>query len=173
LERRELPAFAIKATFADNIKNDPDAATIEATINRVIAAYESFIADDITVNITFQEGGGLGSSSAVVFFPKYQDYYKALVSRKTSANDTTAIASLPNQANGPVNGVDTITVKAPLARALGLKADTSSDATITLNTASCNLDRTSKQDPAKFDLQAVVAHEIDEVLGFGSALDAS
>src|SRR5262249_18822012 len=45
-----------------------------------------------------------------------------------------------------------------------------SDGTITLNTSICNLDRTSVQDPNKFDLQSVTSHEIDEILGFGSVI---
>jgi hypothetical protein len=34
-----------------------------------------------------------------------------------------------------------------------------------------NLSRMGPQDPAKYDLMAVVSHEIDEALGFGSALN--
>ena len=33
-----------------------------------------------------------------------------------------------------------------------------------------NLDRTGPQDPSKYDLMAVAMHEMDEVLGLGSAL---
>jgi hypothetical protein len=44
------------------------------------------------------------------------------------------------------------------------------DSTITLNTAICNLDRLSIN-PTKYDLLAVTAHEIDEALAFGSALN--
>ena len=60
------PAWAnmvITPTFASNIMSDPNAATIEGTINAAIAVYESNFTDPITVHITFQEGGGLGSSS--------------------------------------------------------------------------------------------------------------
>ena len=46
------------------------------------------------------------------------------------------------------------------------------DSTITLNTSICNLSRSSIN-PTKYDLQAVTSHEIDEVLGFGSALNGS
>ena len=175
LERRQLMTLNINPTFAANITADPNAATIMATINRAIAAYESTIADNVTVDITFQEGGGLGGSSGgFQYGEKYKDYYDALGTHSTSANDTTAIASLPNQTNDPVNNQDRIDIRSPLARALGFNAPsqggTAGDGTITLNTAICNLDRTSVQDPAKYDLQAVVSHEIDEILGFGSAI---
>jgi Ca2+-binding RTX toxin-like protein len=178
LERRQLLALTINPTFAPNIVSDPNAATIEATINRTIAAYESLISDNVTVDITFQEGGGLGGSSGgLVYFENYADYRNALVSHATTANDNTAIASVPNTTNDPINNQSTITVRSPLARALGFSAPNAGgaagDGTITLNTSICNLDRTGTQDSSKYDLQAVTAHEIDEILGFGSSLDAA
>src|SRR5215472_4983026 len=54
----------INATFDASITGDPNGAAIEAAINTAIANIESQFSDPITVNITFQEGGGLGSSSA-------------------------------------------------------------------------------------------------------------
>jgi hypothetical protein len=174
LEDRVVPSLVINPTFDASITNDPNAAAIEATINRTIAAYESLIADNVTVNITFKEKNtGLGGSNFFFFFENYSDYRSALVSHATSANDNTAIASLPNQSTDPINDQATVRVGAPLARALGFNAPTSTDGTISLNTSICNLDRTSVQDPNKYDLQAVTAHEIDEILGFGSTLDAA
>ncbi len=178
LEARTMLSLTINPTFAANITSDPNAAAIMATINRTIAAYESFISDNVTVDVTFQEGGGLGGSSGGLGYnEKYADYRSALDSHKTSGNDNTALASLPNQTNDPVNNNERVFVRSPLARALGFSAPsaggTAGDGTITLNTAICNLDRTSAQDPTHYDLQAVTAHEIDEILGFGSALDAS
>ncbi|APW59101.1 NF038122 family metalloprotease [Paludisphaera borealis] len=171
-------ALVINATFDSSITNDPNAAAIEGTINRTIAAYENLITDNVTVDITFQEGGGLGGSSGgLLYFIKYADYRSALVSHATTANDNTAIASLPVQTNDPINNNSQIAVRSPLARALGFNAPNAGgaagDGTITLNTAICNLDRTSVQDASKYDLQAVTAHEIDEILGFGSSLDAA
>ena len=62
LEARTMLSLTINPTFDVSITGDPNAAAIEATINRTIAAYESFISDNVTVDITFQEGGGLGGS---------------------------------------------------------------------------------------------------------------
>src|SRR4051812_45343478 len=123
LEQRRLLALVINPTFAANIQSDPDAATIEATINRTIAAYQSFITDNVTVDITFQEGGGLGGSGGgFQYGEKYTDYRANLVSHATSANDNTAIASIPSQNNDPINNQDRISVRSPLARALGFNA---------------------------------------------------
>ena len=45
------------------------------------------------------------------------------------------------------------------------------DSTISLNTSLMNLSRGGPQDSSKYDLMAVTQHEIDEALGFGSALN--
>ena len=163
-------ALVINPTFDSSITSDPNAATIEATINRTIAAYESLITDNITVDITFKEiTTGLGQSNSTYYFIDYKDYRSALVSHATTADDATAIASLPDQTNNPVNNDPQVRIKAPLGRALGF--NTPGGGTISLNTSICNLDQTSAQDSSKYDLQAVIAHEIDEVIGFGSRLD--
>jgi PEP-CTERM motif-containing protein len=44
------------------------------------------------------------------------------------------------------------------------------DGTIGLNTSIMNISWTGPQDSSKYDLMAVAAHEINEVLGLGSAL---
>jgi hypothetical protein len=83
------------------------------------------------------------------------------------------LAYLPNSAFNPVNGNQSINITLPLARALGFSANTppgQTDGTIYLNTASMNLSL-SVTNPAKFSLYATVCHEIDEVLGFSSALN--
>ena len=177
LERRQLLSLVINPTFASNITSDPAAATIEGTINTAISAFESTIADNITVNITFQEGGGLGGSQGISYAVPYQTYYNDLVSHKTSANDATAIASIPNQSNDPINNQSTINVREPLAKALGVNITTTpSDGTITLNCNSisgiCFDNRVGTLvGPGPYDLMAVVSHEIDEILAGGSALD--
>src|SRR5258706_11153112 len=71
------PAWAnliITPTFAANINSDANAVTIKATINAAIAVYQTKFADPITVNITFQEGGGLGSSNSFFSNVTYAAY---------------------------------------------------------------------------------------------------
>ena len=168
LEARDLPALTIVPTFAANILSDPNSATIQATINTAIQNLEKLVADPITVNITFQEmGTGLGQSSWFYNTVSYSAYRAALVSHATSAADTTALASLP--ATDPLTASGNVRIQDANNWALGLGAGSASG-TISLNTSICNLDRTSI-DPSKYDLQAVAAHEMDEVLGFGSGLN--
>src|SRR5882762_8175242 len=93
-----LPARAnliISPTFAANITSDSNAAAIEGTINAAIAVYESNFTDPITVHITFQEGGGLGSSSTSFFNIPYTQYLAQLTLDAKTSDDATALAHLP------------------------------------------------------------------------------
>jgi hypothetical protein len=125
------------------------------------------------VAITFQESGGvLSSSSTFSFTFDYTNYRAALVSHATTADDATALAHLPNFTNNPVNGTNNIDLHAPLGRALGFSATPPGqpDGTISLNTSLMNLGLVPT-DPNKYSLFTTASHAIDEVLGFKSALD--
>ncbi len=160
--------LVINATFASSITGDANASAIEAGINAAISRVQNAIASNVTVNITFQEGGGLGGSSTYIGSIPYSAYLNALQTQQViSANDTKAIASLPAGPNNPVNGNSDVFLTTPLLRALGFSASVASDSTITLNTSIMNLSRTGAQNGSFYDLQAVAAHEIDEVLGIG------
>jgi len=163
-------ALTIVPTYADNINSDPNSATIKATINAAIAEYAAKFSDNITVNMTFQEGGGLGGSSTSIFQTSYTGYRAALVTHATTTNDTTALASLPVQATSPADGQANMWLTTANGRALGLFGSASTDCTITWNTSIMNLNRTTI-DPNKYDLKAVAQHEIDEGLGLGSGLN--
>ncbi len=160
--------------FDTTITSDPQAATIESTINSAIAAYESDFSDSITVSIKFEEvntGIGLCNRYSSAFL--YSDYVSALVSHATTADDAAALAHLPNGAANPVTGDQHVTLSLPLGRALGFSANPPAgqpDGTISLCTSVMNL--TAAQTNSNFySLFAVTSQEIDEVLGLGSALD--
>jgi hypothetical protein len=164
----------IVPTFDSSITTNPQAATIEATINSAIAVYQTNFSDPVTVNIKFQAGGGLGQSLFYIETVSYSSYRAALVSHATTADDTTAIAFLPNAATNPVNGNANVNITLALARALGYGSSDpppgQPDGTISLNLSLMNFSSISP-DPSKFSLFAVASHEIDEVLGLGSALN--
>ncbi len=161
-------------TFDSSITSDPQAANIEATINAAIAIYQSSFSDPITVSITFQEmASGVGLSSTYYEPFAYSDYRAALVSHASTADDATALAHLPAGASNPVNGDPNVDLTLPLARCLGFSADPppgESDSIISLNTSLMNLSLYSP-DSSKYSLFATASHEIDEVLGFSSALN--
>jgi hypothetical protein len=170
--------LVINAIFDSTITSDPNAATIEGTINSLIALYEASFSDPVTVTINFQEmSSGLGESSTY-YVPgvSYSTFLSMLGAAATTPNDTIALAHLPAGPSNPVNGSTTIALNLPSGRALGFSGRRwvpsfgQPDGFIYLNTSFMNLDRTSI-DPAKYDLFAVTAHEIDEVLGLNSALD--
>jgi hypothetical protein len=173
------PAYAlvITPTFASNITSDPNAAAIEGVINSAISTYQADFTDPINVAITFQEGGGLGGSSTFFFNVSYATYHASLVADGTTANDTTALTRLAvdgSGANNPVTNNSTINVKSANLRAVGLTSPGvgpgtgNPDGTITLNTS-----LTFPGSPgtsSTYSLLVVTEHEIDEVLGLGSAL---
>jgi hypothetical protein len=166
--------LTIIPTFNSSITGDINAATIEASINSMISRVEAAVANPITVNITYGEtNSGLGESSTFIGSVPYGPvttsgtYLNALSKQTLSANDVTAIATLPNQATNPVNGNASVQLTTPLLRALGFNAPEASDGTILLNMSIINISRTGTQNPSFYDLQAVAGHETDEVLGIG------
>jgi len=156
--------LTIDPTFDSSITTDPNAATIESSIDAAISRIEGDISNNVTVDITFQEGGGLGGSSTEVYTGiPYATYLSALTASATSPDDTIALASLA--ANPPLNGT-TVDMETALAAALGIAPAIAAN-TITLNTSIMNLSRTGPQNSNDYDIESVAAHEIDEVLGIG------
>jgi hypothetical protein len=101
----------------------------------------------------------------------YSSYYNALVADSKTTNDTVALAHVIGGSSNPVNGGANITAALPLLRALGFTVNPPGDhdSTISLNMSLINLTR-PPADPGKYDLQAVVTHEMDEVLGTSSGM---
>jgi hypothetical protein len=169
------PAYAnltITPTFDSSITSDPNALAIEGVINSAINFYQSTFADPITVAINFSEmTSGLGQSSTFFANVGYATYLAALRADAKDATDATATGLLPNSATNPVNGSATINVKTANLRAVGINANPPSgqpDGSIGLNTHITDVG--SPGTSGTYSLFATVEHEIDEVLGLGSAL---
>jgi hypothetical protein len=170
---RTAQALTITPIFDSTITSDPNAATIEASINSVIGSYETLLLDPINVSITFSEmTSGLGESSKAIINDTYVDYRNKLAtSQILSASDNTALSSLPVQSTNPVTGDPNVTLTKANAEALGIFTGSSTtSASIQLNTSIINESRSGTINPAKYDINAVVSHEMDEILGLGSAL---
>ena len=163
----------ITPVWDSTITGDPNSATIMNTINQAILAYETRFSDPVDVTITFQEmGSGLGMSSTYGSTIAYTSYYNALTADSKTSNDAVALAHTPGGPNNPVDGTTSIRVTTANQRALGFNTSPppgQSDSTISLNVSLMNLDRQTI-DPNKYDLMAVVSHEIDEALGTGSGV---
>jgi hypothetical protein len=169
------PALVITPVWDSTITNDPNAATIESTIGMAIQFYEVRFADPINVSIEFAETtGGLGDSDWHYYDILYSEFRTALQQDATTANDTNALAHLPNSPANPINGDGLINVKTANLKAIGITGYDSGlpggiDGIVTLNTSIMNLTR-FVIDPSKYDLLSVAEHEMDEVLGLGSYL---
>ena len=162
--------LSITPTFTSNFvtTSGSNATYFEGQIQDAINRVDSYIANNVTVNITFDAGGGLGASSSYVSSVTYNQYLTNLAINQTpSSYDATADATLP--ANNPVNSSWGIATTLPLLRAFGYNVSPPAgqpDSTISLNLA---LMATSSGglNGSNYSIQSVAAHEIDEVLGIG------
>lgn len=171
-------AFVIAPTYDASIMADSNFATpggLKDNIEAAISLIESKYTDPITVTITFKKdtspGNSLGSSSTFFANLPYSTYFAALTADSSTANDATAL-SLIGGVNNPVNGNANINVKTANLRAVGIPVFPTSgntDGTISLNTDKTHAGSGSGT-TGQFNLMAVVEHEMDEVLGLGSAL---
>src|SRR6266481_646920 len=164
-------------TFNSTGATSIDAAT-QTVINNAIAFYQNTFTNNITVNIEFHNmSSGLGQSLAFIFTVPYSTYCTALAPNATSPDDITAVANTPCGSTNPINSNANIGVKSPDGRALGINtpeqpfggacptASFTGSGCIGLNVALANMH------PGL--LLATVEHEIDEVLGLGSALNGT
>ncbi len=177
--------LVITPTFDSTITTDPSANAITNTILQAIANYQATFSDNMTVFITFSEmNTGLGQSSTAFNQISYAQFRSHFASDATTIYDTNALAHLPVGTTNPVNNIAVTDVTLAEGRALGFSGVTSSglgtfvswassadspDGQISLNTSIMNLSRASTN-ASLYDLMAVAEHEMDEVLGIGSAL---
>lgn len=171
--------LVIDPTFESSITNDPNASTIEASINAAISNIEADIANPVTVQIDFGEvDSGLGQSATYQYDISYSTYLSLLEENQNlSSEQTTALSSLgltapytsPNPTTNPVNGSSLIQTTGALLRALGVDApppEGQPDSTIDFNPEYVD-DSTGTPPGDEYSLESVVAHEMDEVLGIG------
>src|SRR5437762_3563468 len=94
----------INATFDGSITSNPNAAAIEAAINRAIAIFESLFSDRLTIPILFRYStkgadgspvAGVSQSEFAVYPITWSAYINALAADSRSSNDFTARMSLP------------------------------------------------------------------------------
>jgi hypothetical protein len=182
-------ALVIDATFDGTITSDPNAAAIEAMIENAISVYESLFDDPIVVSILFRysttyangttplPSWDLAVSQSGLHRLPWSTYIGALPADATTANDATAIASLPvsalaanidpTSANGRAVGLNTPPVMFADG-SLGLGGPY--DGIITINSAAA-FKFTRPAVSGMYDAQRLTEHEIDEVLGLGSSID--
>ena len=180
----------IHPTFDSSITNNPNAAAIEAMINRTISIYESLFSDPITIEIRYRYSttapdgtplpqGTVSQSDSVIYGVPWDVYINALRADAKSSNDNIANASLPGNALSA-----TIKLKGPNGRAVGLDTPPSMfangtvgnggpyDGIVTLN-SSFPFQFTRPVSANNFDAQNGTEHETDEVIALASNADVS
>ena len=166
----------INPIFDTSVLSDSNVQSITNTIMTAIHQFELLYANPVTVTIQFDEmSSGLGQSQTWIGSLPYASYYSALVASAATTNDTIALAHLPGGSTDPVIGGSQVTAALPLLRALGFSANPPSgnpDSIISVNMSLINITR-PPSNPGNYDLQAVVSHEMDEVLGTSSGVGGS
>ena len=165
-------SLTIVPTFDVSITSSANAHGITNAIKGAIQVLQSNLVDNVTVNVTFvgDESVGLGQSSTFGEDFPYANFLTALKSHSASVRDAIALGKLPNSPTDPVIGGSQIYLTTAQARLLGL--DTSIlpvDSTVSCKMSLMNFTR-PPLDPSKYDLQQVLEHELDEVLGISSGL---
>lgn len=158
----------IVPTYDASITGDANSAAIMNGVQAAINVYQATFTNSGTVNITFSNmSSGLGQSRTYVSTVNYSDYVAAL---KKNEQGQSFLNYVPD--TNPVNGSGQVTTTLADLRTLGFSGYTYPiDSNVSLNTSIMNLSRTGSQNSQYYDLQAVASHEIDEVLGLGSALN--
>jgi FG-GAP-like repeat len=180
--------LTIHATFGNSITSHPNAAAIQAMINRAISIYESLFRDPITVQILFRytttlpngtafPSGHISGSDWVYYTVPWNAYIPALKADAKTNNDILANASLPanalssniypTSAGGRAVGLNT----RPAMFANGtVGAGGPFDGIVTLNSAA-PFQFNRPPSGSNFDGQHFIEHEIDQVIGLGSFLN--
>ena len=155
----------INPIYDSTILSDPNAATIESSIQSTINTLEGDLSNNVTIDITFKEmSSGLGQSNTAYYQTSYASYLTALKNNQIlTVNDNSAIASLGSgTAVNPVNGNANILATQALLEALGVNVQGDGtltgvvSGTISLNTSIMNISRSGTQNPSDYDIQAVV-----------------
>ncbi len=177
----------INPTFDSSITGNPNAAAIEAMINRAIAIYESLFSDPITIPILFRyanagpepsatpyPAGLLSESRSVVYTVPWSGFISHLRADARTGNDNVANASLPgsalstniapSSANGRAVGLNTLPA---MSEDGTIGQGGPYDGIVTLNSALL-FSFTRPLISGSFDAQRSVEHEIDEIIGLGS-----
>jgi hypothetical protein len=173
----------IHPTFDSSIIGNPNAAAIEAMINRAISIYESLFSDPVTIQILFRysttapDGTPLPSSrisqsNYVYYVIPWNTFLNALRADAGTGNDNLANASLPGTALST-----NIKTQSANGRAVGLNTPPDMnghggiggpyDGIVTINSG-MPFQFTRPVSAGHFDAQRLTEHEIDEVIGFSS-----
>ncbi len=152
-------------------------ASQQATVNNAIGQFALLFSDPITVNIKFNSmNSGLGQSTTWIEEVRYRTYYNALNADKTTVNDNTALSHISSGPSDPATGDNHLIISYANCLAVSLGCGTTPDSfagTIGINLGLVDSTRLDGIGAGLYDMNSVVMHEIDEVLGIGSSVGST
>jgi hypothetical protein len=172
-------ALVITPDYSTSVTSSADAAVVEADFGTIVAQYEAMFTNPITVTVTVDlEAAGANSFLGENVTTQTDSTYTAFRSALSSLSGgnpaaQTLLASLPT--GSTFNGFSAMELKLPNAVALGLSTSQAgvSEGTITINSSAgiqfATVDGQVGLD--NYNFISVTEHELDEVLGLGSALN--
>jgi hypothetical protein len=160
-------ALTIVPTYGSSITNLSNAAQIESAFAYAASQFENDFSNPITLNIDVTAVAGtsiLGQSSFSLIPSSYRQVRNALINHATSADDQSAISTLPS--TNPTGGSFSMTSSE--AKALGLVSpnNLSSDGTFTFGLGfNYTFDPNHRAISGEYDFIGVAEHEISELMG--------
>lgn len=152
----------INATFESSVTSLSNAASVESAFNYAAQQFENLFSDNINVNITVKAVAGTGtlgeSSTSLLGALNYAQTRTEMINDVKSADDATAVASLPSA--DPTGGGLFDFAKAE-AKALGIIADDhTNDGTFTFGSGfSYTFDPNNRAVAGEIDFIGVAEHD--------------
>jgi hypothetical protein len=173
------PALVITADYSMlGAANAQQTTQIEAAFNTVIAQYEALFTNPVNVALSLQIGPGqfLGENLTNQDRIPYSNFRAALHSTASPGNAPaqTALLSMPTGSQAPIGGTSVVAVSTANAKALGF-TESGLDSTVTIsNSFSIQFARVNGHVATNsYDFITIAEHELNEVLGMGSALQCN
>jgi len=164
----------ISPFYDSSVTSRADYAQIQTAFNYAASQYSDLYSDNITINITVKADAAVGLGQSLTQLKgsySYTQIRNLLINDATTADDAAAISTLPT--NDPNGGGNYLLSKAQ-AKALGVNGVTGSDGTFTFAAnQSYTFDPNNRAVAGKYDFIGVVEHEITEIMGRNSGLQAA
>jgi len=140
----------------------------KATVLSAISFLQSQVTDNVTFGINFKtSSSGLGSSLQGLYGTSYSDVVAALNADRTSANDYQAMSHVAAGPADTATGKSLVWFTYAQCFALGFNCGAQGLRDISINLSLVDSNRADGVASAKYDMFAVVLHEMDEFLGVG------
>jgi autotransporter-associated beta strand protein len=166
---RSAHAVTIVPTYDATITADPRSAQIQNAFNYVCLQFKNTYSDPVNINITVHLVAGTGtlgqSSTSLIGVDTYAGARTALINDATSADDTSANASLPSSPDPTAGGA--FLYSRAEGKALNLiPSDATNDGTFTFGAGfTYTFDPANRAVGGAFDFMGVAAHEVSEIMG--------